>query len=79
MPDKEESTLHTDEGDFVMETAGPYRGEIGQAINAETMTGDPSKGGDAATTPLRQGSLGEKQPEATQGTNPKNTANARPD
>ena len=55
-----------------VESASPAeQGEI------ETLEIKESLGDDAATEPLRQGSLGRKEPTDTVGTNPKRTDNSR--
>ena len=71
MPD-EKDTLHADGENIAPETAGGYRGELEDDMRKEAL------GDGAADEPLRQGSLGRKEPKDTVGTNPKRQENSRP-
>lgn len=72
MPKSEETgTLHADGQNIPLETSGPYREELEQEINKEAL------GDGAADEPLRQGTLGRKEPKDTVGANPKRQENSR--
>lgn len=68
MPDSEEARKSE-----THKSSGPYREETEPQDNLEAL------GDGAATEPLRQGTLGEKEDKDTVGTNPKRNENSRPD
>jgi len=70
MPDQKD-TLNADGGNIPAETAGGYRRELEDDIHKEAL------GDGAADEPLRQGTLGRKEPKDTVGTNPKRQENSR--
>ncbi len=73
MPNPEEtSKVNAGAAGIPLESVSPAEQEELEAVQIKEALGD-----DAATEPLRQGSLGRKEPADTTGTNPKRTQNSR--